>query len=221
MYVLIIGGGRTGTELANLLMDQNHKIRIIEHRSEILSSLHRELPTELIFQGNPAEPEVLERAGIREADVVAACLANDTDNLVVCYLARQLFHVSRIVARINNPRNSWLFDDKFHVDVAINHCEVMARIIEEEVSIGEMITLLKLQGSEYSIIEETIAPNVEGIGIPLRDLGLPDDCVIAAIIRQGKVVVPHGSTTFQAGDKVLAVTNRAGADRLAILFTER
>jgi trk system potassium uptake protein len=221
MYVLIIGGGRTGTELATLLLDQNHKIRIIENRPEILSSLHRELPTELIFQGNPTEPQVLERAGIREADVVAACLANDVDNLVVCYLSRRLFQVSRTVARINNPRNSWLFDDKFHVDVAINHCEVMARIIEEEVSIGEMITLLKLHGGEYSIIEETIGANVEAIGIPLRDLGLPDNCVVAAIIRQGKVIVPHGSTAFQAGDKVVAVTNRGGADRLAVLFAER
>ena len=221
MYVLIIGGGRTGTELANLLMDQKHKIRIIDHRPEILNNLHRELPTEVIIHGNPTEPDVLEKAGIREAQVVAACLANDVDNLVVCYLARQLFHVERTVARINNPRNNWLFDETFHVDVAINHCEVMARIIEEEVTIGEMITLLKLQGSEYSIIEETIGPDVEGIGIPLRDMGLPDECVISAIIRNGKVVVPHGSTTFQEGDKVLAVTNRAGAERLAVLFAER
>ncbi len=219
MFVLIIGGGRTGTELANLLMDQNHKIRIIENRPQILASLHHELPTELIIQGNPTEPDVLEQAGIRAAHVVAACLANDTDNLVVCYLARHLFQVARTVARVNNPRNVWLFDEKFHVDVAINHCEIMARIIEEEVSIGDMVTLLKLNGSEYSIVEEKIAPHAEAIGVALKDLGLPENCVIAAIIRGTQVIAPHGRSVFQAGDKVLAVTERAGAERIKQLFS--
>lgn len=221
MFVLVIGGGRTGTELANLLMDQDHKVRVLENRPEILANLHRELPTEIIIQGNPVEPQVLEQAGIREAQVVAATLASDTDNLVVCYLARQLFNIPRTVARVNNPRNVWLFDDKFHVDVAINHCEIMARIIEEEVSLGDMITLLKLQGSEYSIVEETIGRGAETIGTPLKDLGLPENCVIAAIIRQGKVVVPRGVSSFQEGDKVLAVADREGEERLAELFAAR
>jgi len=221
MFVLVIGGGRTGTELANLLIDQDHKVRVLENRPEILANLHRELPTEIIIQGNPVEPQVLEQAGIREAQVVAATLASDTDNLVVCYLARQLFNIPRTVARVNNPRNVWLFDDKFHVDVAINHCEIMARIIEEEVSLGDMITLLKLQGSEYSIVEETIGRGAETIGIPLKDLGLPEKCVIAAIIRQGKVVVPRGVSSFQEGDKVLAVADREGEERLAELFAAR
>ncbi len=221
MFVLVIGGGRTGTELANLLMDQDHKVRVLENRPEILANLHRELPTEIIVQGNPVEPQVLEQAGIREAQVVAATLASDTDNLVVCYLARQLFNIPRTVARVNNPRNVWLFDDKFHVDVAINHCEIMARIIEEEVSLGDMITLLKLQGSEYSIVEETIGRGAETIGIPLKDLGLPENCVIAAIIRQGNVVVPRGVSSFEEGDKVLAVADREGEERLAELFAAR
>lgn len=221
MFVLVIGGGRTGTELANLLMDQDHKVRVLENRPEILANLHHELPTEIIIQGNPVEPQVLEQAGIREAQVVAATLASDTDNLVVCYLARTLFNIPRTVARVNNPRNVWLFDDKFHVDVAINHCEIMARIIEEEVSLGDMITLLKLQGSEYSIVEETIGHDAETIGIPLKDLGLPENCVIAAIIRQGKVVVPRGVSSFQEGDKVLAVADREGEERLAELFAAR
>jgi len=221
MFVLVIGGGRTGTELANLLLDQDHKVRVLENRPEILANLHRELPTEIIIQGNPVEPQVLEQAGIKEAQVVAATLASDTDNLVVCYLARQLFNIPRTVARVNNPRNVWLFDDKFHVDVAINHCEIMARIIEEEVSLGDMITLLKLQGSEYSIVEETIGRGAETRGIPLKDLGLPENCVIAAIIRQGNVVVPRGVSSFEEGDKVLAVADREGEERLAELFAAR
>lgn len=221
MFVLIIGGGRTGTELANLLIDQDHKVRVLENRPDILANLHRELPTEIIIQGNPVVPEVLEQAGIREAQVIAATLASDTDNLVVCYLARKLFNIPRTVARVNNPRNVWLFDEKFHVDVAINHCEIMARIIEEEVSLGDMITLLKLEGSEFSIVEETIGHQAGAVGIQLKDLGLPENCVIAAIIRDGKVVVPRGVSSFQEGDKVLAVADRAGEERLADLFAAR
>jgi trk system potassium uptake protein TrkA len=219
MFVLIIGGGRTGTELAHLLLEQKHKIRIVEDRSEILARLHRELPTEIIFQGDATEPAALEEAGIREAQVVAACLADDAQNLVVCYLARQLFSVTRTVARINNPRNAWLFDEKFCVDVAVNHCDIMARIIEEEVSFGDMVTLLKLHGGDYSIIEETIAPGARGTCIPLKDLNLPEDCVIAAILRGGKVIVPRGGSAFQGGDQVLAVTNRQGAAFLTELFS--
>jgi trk system potassium uptake protein TrkA len=219
MFVLIIGGGRTGTELAHLLLDQNHKVRIIEHRLEILTRLHRELPTEIIFQGNPSDPSTLDQAGIRDALVVAACLADDAENLVVCYLARQLFQVKRTVARINNPRNAWLFNEAFHVDVSVNHCEVMAQIIEEEVSLGDMITLLKLHGGDFSIVEETIAEGAHATGIPLKDLGLPESCVIAAIIRNGKIVVPRGGSAFESGDEVLAVTDRQGAALLAELFS--
>ena len=126
MYVLIAGAGRTGATLAGTLAAARHEVRLLEHRPDVLAHLHRELPTEIIFQGNATEPTILELAGIREAQVVAACLANDADNLAVCYLARQLFNVGRTVARINNPRNAWLFDEKFHVDVPVNHCEIMA-----------------------------------------------------------------------------------------------
>jgi len=219
MLVLIAGGGRTGTELAHLLMEQNHQVRVIEHRPEVIARLHRELPTEIILQGNATEPATLEQAGIRDAQVVAACLADDADNLVICYTAREMYNMKRTVARINDPRNAWLFDEKFHVDTAVNHCEIMARIIEEEVSLGDMVTLLKVHGGEYSIVEETIAESADGIGVPLKDLGLPDNCVIAAIIRNERVVVPRGESAFEAGDKVLAVTDRDGASRLNELFS--
>ena len=219
MFVLIAGGGRTGTELAHLLLEQNHQVKVVEHRTKVLAMMHRDLPTEIIFQGNPTEPDVLEQAGIREAQVVAACLAEDEDNLIVCYLARQMFSVGRTVARINNPRNAWLFDDKFHVDVSVNHCDIMAHIIEEEVSFGKMTTLLKVHGGDYSIIEDAIAPGAPCIGIPLKDLQLPDNCVIAAILRNNHVVVPRGESAFEQGDEILAVTNREGALRLSELFS--
>lgn len=218
MYVLIAGGGRTGTQLAQMLLEQKHKVRVVEHRPEILARMHRDLTTEVIYEGNPTEMQVLEQAGIREAEVVAACMANDEENLVMCYLAREQYRVPRTIARINNPRNAWLYDDKFHVDVALNHAEVMARLIEEEMSLGDMITLLKLRRGEYSLVEEKIPAGAQAVGVMLKDLHLPDECVIAAIIRDGKVVVPRGASALEVGDEVLAITDRAGAEKLAALF---
>ena len=111
MFVIIAGGGRTGTQLAHMLLGQKHEIRLVEHRPEVLARLHRELPTEVIYEGNATEIEVLERVGVREANVVAACTTSDEDNLVICYLARKCFNVPRTIARVNDPRSAWLFND--------------------------------------------------------------------------------------------------------------
>src|SRR5512139_3646419 len=103
MIVVVAGGGRTGTQLASILLRQGHEIRLIEHRKDILARLHRELPTEVIFEGNPADPRVLDQVGAREVQVLAACTTEDSDNLAISYIARELFNVPRIIARINNP----------------------------------------------------------------------------------------------------------------------
>ncbi len=219
MRVLIAGGGRTGTQLATLLVEQNYDVHLIEHRPEILSRLHRELATETIFEGHPANPQILEQAGIKQAHVLVACTANDADNLVTCFLARVNYNVSRIIARINNPSNAWLFDDKFHVDVALNQAEILASLIEEEMSLGDMMILTKIRRGQYSLVEEKIPADAKAIGMAIKDLNLPQECVIAAIIRQGKVIVPRGITTLEPEDEVLAVTNRHGAQQLSDLLS--
>jgi trk system potassium uptake protein TrkA len=218
MFVIIAGGGRTGTQLATLLVQENHEVCLIEHRKDILARLHRELPTEVIYEGTATDHEILERAGIERAQVLAATTPNDEENLVICYLARKRFSVPRTIARINNPRNAWLFDDKFHVDVALNASEIMASLIEEEMSLGDMITLLKLRRGEYSLVEEKIPAGARAEGVAIKDLALPEDCIIAAIIRHGKVILPRGITTLEQDDEVLAITDREGASQLSALF---
>lgn len=219
MFVIIAGGGRTGTQLAHMLLGQKHEIRLVEHRPEVLARLHRELPTEVIYEGNATEIEVLERVGVREANVVAACTTSDEDNLVICYLARKCFNVPRTIARVNDPRSAWLFNDIFCVDVALNQSAVMASLIEEEMSLGDMMTLLKLRRGNYSLVEEKIPPGAPAVGVALKDLQLNEECVIAAIIRKGKMVMPRGQSVFEAGDEVLAITSREGAEQLRRLFT--
>jgi trk system potassium uptake protein TrkA len=219
MFVVIAGGGRTGAQLAALLLAQDHRVCVVEHRSEILAHLHRELPTEVIFEGDATDPQVLEQANIAQAQVVAACLPDDAQNLVLSFVARTRYGVPRIIAQINNPRSAWLFDQKFHVDVALNQSEILAKLIEEEMSLGDMMTLLKLRRGQYSLVEEKLPAGAKAVGVAIQDLGLPDQCVVAAIIRRGKMVLPHGATVLEVGDEVLAVTNRPGAEHLAALFT--
>ena len=218
MFVLIGGGGRTGAQLAALLLAQNHRVHLVDNRREILVRLHRDLPTEVIFEGHPTDPLTLEQAGIQQAEMLAACSNEDADNLALCFVARSRYRVPRTIARINNPRNAWLFDQKFHVDAAVNQAEIMASLIEEEMPPGAMMTLLKLHRGNYSLVEERIPPGAPAIGASIINLALPRECVIAAIIRRGEIVMPRGLTTFEEGDEVLAVTDQAGAVELAKLF---
>lgn len=218
MYVIIVGGGRTGAQLARLLIQHNHDVHVVEDREDILSRLHREIPTELIHVGNPTHPEVLERAGIRQAHVLAAVTSDDDRNLLVCYVARTLFNVNRTIARVNNPGHDWLFRKQFNVDVTINPASIIASLISEQMSMGDMMTLAKLYRGNYSLVEEKIPAGARSVGKAIKDLGLSDQCVIAGIIRDGDLIVPHGNTVFQAGDEVLAVTDIEGARYLADLL---
>jgi trk system potassium uptake protein TrkA len=218
MFVLIAGGGRTGGRLANLLVNQDYKVRLVENRSPLLARLHQELPTEVIFEGNPIDPSILEQAGIREAHVLAAVTNDDSSNLSLCFLAKTMFDVPRTIARVNNPNNAWLFGDKFHVDVALNQADVLAHLIEEEMSVGDMMTLFKIRRGLYSVVEEKVPPGAKGIGVALKDMGLEEQCVIAAIIRGGKMTLPRGESVFQEGDEILAVASPEGASKLSELL---
>jgi trk system potassium uptake protein TrkA len=205
MFVIIASGGRTGAHLAAILSAQNHKVRLIEDRPEVLARIHYELPTEVIYQGDPTSPQMLELAGIRECQVLAACTTVDADNLILCYMARDRYAVPRTIARINNPRDAWLFDKKFHVDVAINQADLMAKLIAEEMSLGDMMTLVKLRKGEVALVEEKISPEAPVVGQMVRDIELPANCTLAAIIRKDEVLAVRGETVLQVGDEVLAV----------------
>lgn len=215
MFVLIAGGGRTGARLANLLMNQNYKVRLIEHRRELLTHLHQELPTEVIYEGTAVDPSVLDAAGIREAHAVAAVTNDDSTNLALCFLAKTMFEIPRTIARVNNPVNAWLFDEKFKVDVALNSADVLAHLIQEEMSLGDMMTIFKIRRGRYSVVEEKVPAGAKAIGIQLKDMGLAEYCVIAAIIRDGVMTLPRGDSTLQENDEIIAVASPEGAQKLA------
>jgi len=163
---------------------------------------------------------VLEAAGIREVHAVAAVTAEDATNLALCFLGKTMFDVPRTIARVNNPNNAWLFNEKFQVDVALNAADVLAHLIEEEMSLGDMITLFKIRRGRYSVVEEKVPEGAKAIGVQLKDLNLAEHCVIAAIIRDGIMTLPRGDSTLQENDEIVAVASSEGAQKLSELLAD-
>jgi trk system potassium uptake protein TrkA len=221
MYVLIAGGGRTGATLALTLAAQKHEVRLVEHRQQVLAHIHRELPTELVYEGNATDPRTLELAEVGRAQVLVASMASDAENLSLCFIARERFRVPRTIATINDPRNAWLFDAKFRVDVALNQADILASLIEQEMSLGDMMTLLKLRRGSHSLVSETLPAGARAVGLTIQELPLPRSSVICAILRGAEVVIPRGNVKLEAGDDVLALVDEASAPEVAALFGAR
>jgi trk system potassium uptake protein TrkA len=205
MFVIIVGGGKTGSHLAELLLAGGYQVCVIDRRPEVIDKLKAELPADAVIRGDGADPKVLIEVGIKNANVVAAVTGDDEDNLVVSTIAKFEFRIRRVIARVNNPKNAWLFTAEMGVDVAINQADLMAKLIAEEMSLGDMMTLVKLRKGEVSIVEEKVAEDAPAAGKAVRDLPLPSGCTLAAIIRKGVVILPHGDTVLQPVDEVIAI----------------
>lgn len=219
MNVMIVGGGKTGAHLTRRLLDEGHQVCLIENRPEMVARLREDLPAGVVVPGDGSSPGVLEAAGILSAQVLAAVTGEDEANLVVTTLARFEFNVPRTIARVNNPKNAWLFTPEMGVDVGLNQTDILAGLIAEEMSMGDMMTLLKLRRGLYSLVEEKLPPGSKVLGIPLKDLPIPATCVIAAVIRKGAVVTPRGNLVFEVGDEVLAVVDDESRTALRDLFS--
>ncbi len=218
MNVVIVGGGEVGTYLASLLLQGNHTVKMIEKRADEVPRLQNTLFASHVICGNGTDPEVLERAGIRQANVLAAVTGADETNLVATSLARFEFQVPRTIARVHTPQNAWMFTGVMGVDVAVNQADLMAHLIAEEMSLGDMTTLLKLRKGQYSLVEERVHPSARAVGTALRDLQLPAECVLAVIIRGGQLSLPHKDFVLQSSDEVLAVAHASALPALAALL---
>ena len=216
--VIIVGGGEVGTYLASLLLAGGHQVTVIEVQRDEIPRLQRELSTDVVTVGNGTDPTVLEAAGVRQAHVVAAVTGTDETNLVITSLARFAFQVPRTMARVHTPKHAWMFTPAMGVDVALNQADVLAHLIAEEMSLGEMMTLLKLRKGQYALVEEQVHPRAPAVGTALRDLPLPSECAVAAIIRSGRLLVSRPDLVLQPADEVLAVVHASQAAQLAALL---
>jgi trk system potassium uptake protein TrkA len=218
VFVIIAGAGRAAATLALTLNRAAHEVLLVEHRPDVLEHIHRELPTELIYEGIASDPRTLQLAGASRADALVASMPEDAESLAICFIARQRFGVKRTIATINNPRNAWLFTSLFHVDVALNQADILASLIEQQMSLGDMMTLLKLRQGTFSLVSEKLPPSAPAIGQAIKALPLPRNAVICAILRAGDVIIPRGDVVFAAHDEVLALVDAAAAAELAHLL---
>lgn len=218
MNTIVAGGGKVGSYLAAMLLAGGHDVHVIEQSGEAAARLQKDLPANAVLWGSASDPNILETAGIRTANVVAAVTGADEVNLVVTNLARFEFNVPRTIARVNNPKNAWLFTPAMGVDVALNQADLMAHLIAEEMSLGDMMTLLKLRKGQYSLVEEKIEPTSLAAGKALRELDLPEECVLVAVIRKGQLLIPHAELVLQPFDEVLALIHAAHVEQLAALL---
>lgn len=208
MLAVIIGGGRGGSYLAGDLQTQGYRIKVVDRRPEVVARLRQEIGGDVIC-GDGCSPQILDQVGVSQADLVVALTHNDEDNLVVCRLAKHHFHVPRVIARVNNPLNEWLYTKDWGVDVAISQVHLTSKVIEEEIGLGELVTLLKLNRGEAALVELRLPETSPCRGKAIRDVNLPSDAVIVSVIRAGKLVIPRGDTVFEAGDEILAVSTVA------------
>jgi trk system potassium uptake protein TrkA len=214
MRVVIAGGGNVGTFIAEDLAKAGHEVVIVEVDADHVAQARAQgepAGVEWIV-GDGCEVTEFARAGVERADVVAAVTGDDEDNLVISLLAKQEFAVPRVVARVNNPKNEWMFNEMWGVDVAVSTPHLLTALVEEAVSVGSLVRLLSFEGGRARLSEATLAPDSPANDQDLAGLGLPRDSTVVAIIREDHVIVPRGDTVLRAGDEVLVLTTPDAED---------
>lgn len=210
MRIVIVGAGKSGLFLAQELKAE-HTITLVElrfDRAEVVASM---LPDVTVVHGDACEPDVLGHAEIGTADLAIAATGDDEDNLVVAMLAKH-FGTPKVFARINHPRNEWLFTKDFGVDVPVSTTAVMLSLVEKEVGFGDLVTLLRLQADNVSIDEITLPESATAVGRSLAEISLPENSHVMAIInRDTGLTVARGDTVLAAGDELLMFSDGAHA----------
>jgi len=204
MKVIIIGGGQVGAYIANLLLNNNCSVKVIENRESVFNKLKNDLPKDTIILGSGTDPNILESCGIAEADVVAAVTGSDETNLVASTITKFEFGVPRVIARVNHPKNAWMFDSGMGVDVGLNQADLMAHLVVEEMNLKNILTLMKMSRGNYSIVQVKVDSQSTSVNKEVKDLNIPVNAVLIAIYRGKGVIIPHGDTLINAEDEILA-----------------
>lgn len=206
MYIVVVGGGKVGFYLAKELAESHHTVSLIEKDAEICNEIAEELNNILLIHGDGCNTSYLEDAGINRADVVAAVTGSDEVNLMVCQLAKQSSKVKRTVARVNDPKNSPTFN-KIGVDVAVDSTAIIAKIIEEEVSLEDLTTLMTFKRGKLALVRVDLSSESPCVNKQVMELKLPRASVLVSIIRGDDVLIPRGETILQSKDDIIALTS--------------
>jgi trk system potassium uptake protein len=207
MKIVIAGAGSVGRYMAEQLSEGGHAVTLIDDDRSVVDRYSDRLDGVVWVLGDACELAVLSRAGAREADVVAAVTGDDEDNLVVSLLAKQEFGVPRVVGRVNNPSNEWMFNDMWGVDLSVSTPHLLTAMVEEAVSVGSFVRLLSLEGGKAKLAEVTLAEGSPAVGREIVALDMPRESTIVAVLREGMVLVPRGDTVLLRGDEVLVLVS--------------
>ena len=217
MYIIVVGGGKVGYYLTKSLLEEGHEVLVIEQDPEQYAMLTDELEANALL-GDGCEASVMAEAGLGRADVVVAVTGNDEDNLVVCQIAKHKFNVPRAIARINNPKNERIFR-RLGIDETISSTTLLFQLIKQEVATSELVPLALLQRGRLEVLEVELPARSPAIDKPVRELGLPSGCLLAAVVRGSQAQVVTGDTMLHGGETVvvLAEPNAMAALRQALL----
>jgi trk system potassium uptake protein TrkA len=206
MNVVIVGGGSVGRFIAEQLSGSGNVVTILDNAPKVVEQYRPSQPERVTWvQGDGCELDVLRRIGTADCDVVAAVTGDDEDNLVVSLLAKQEFGVPRVVARVNNPNNEWMFNEMWGVDVSVSTPHLITGLVEEAVSVGSFVRLLSFERGKARLAEVTLAEGSPAADREIVELGFPREATVVAVLRRDRVVVPRGDTVLRVGDEVIVL----------------
>ncbi len=204
MKIVVVGAGKVGYFLAKRLCLGKHIVSVVDKDKQICEDIAKELEI-LVINGDGCEPAILEEAGVKHADVVAAVTGDDEDNIIVCQLAKELFHTRRTVGRVNNPDNEGVFA-QMGIDVPVDATMIIGKIIEEEVSFADFVNLMSFKRGKLAIVRVDLPVESTVINKRIKDIELPKDAVLVSIVRGESVILPKGDTVLEAGDDIIAMS---------------
>lgn len=212
MRVTIAGAGAVGRSIARELIENRHQVMLIERN---LSHIDGEsVPDAEWVNADACELASLEEAGLQDSDVVIAATGDDKVNLVVSLLAKTEFAVKRVVARVNDPRNEWLYTESWGVDVAVSTPRMIAALVEEAVSVGDLVRVMQFRQGQANLVEITLPPGTPLAGAAVGTVQLPRDAALVAVVRGGKVFVPQADDPLEAGDELFLVVRPDAEDEV-------
>jgi trk system potassium uptake protein TrkA len=218
MRVAIAGAGNVGTFIANELVTNGHEVLLLEQNPTVAA---RVLPVDRleIIVADACEVSSLKEAGLERCDVVVAATGDDEDNLVVSLLAKQEFAVPRVIARVNHPKNEWLFNETWGVDLSVSTPHLITALVDEAVSVGRLVRLFQLERGQVQLVEVTLADDAPVANQEIRNIDVPRDATLVAIVRDDHVVMARGDTTLLPGDEVLALVTLESEEPVRRMLT--
>jgi len=213
MNILIAGAGNVGRYLARILVDADHTVTVIERDEPVVERARQESGAHVIH-GDASEPSLLEKVGIRGMDVVVAATGDDEDNIVVSNLAKFEFEVPRVVARVKNALNTWLYEPDIGVDLVVSAPHTLAQLIEEQVAVGDVVQLIRLSEGQGTIVEAVVPEDSQLAGRSVAEISWPPRCVAVAVLRASQILPASTETHLAAGDRLVCLIDPAQAEAL-------